>query len=260
MLDLYEFDLIYVGNKFFVKDRQGANLGDIESDAFNTLADVIDRMQIYYNDYILESIEECEENGEKVNDWDLAVKNLNENSQKIVNVDTKKFEEYLQLKGIDKIFFKVDTHITKFNNHSSTYHLFNDGEMASIYTDNGHYSIQVIGDVEVNLFANKDFDYNGKLYKKGEFIDHFLGDGYSFAIWLEQYTNNFLERDLLLENKNPKYKLDFELNNWYESFFYDLDGEEEYSMELDACYLSDAITEVEDMIQTQKINHEIWVV
>ena len=63
---------------------------------------------------------------------------------------------------------------------------------------------------------------------------------------------------MLLENKNPKYKLDFELNNWYESFFYDLNGEEEYSMELDACYLSDAITEVEDMIQTQKINHEIW--
>lgn len=258
MLDLYEFDLIYVGNKFFVKDRQGANLGDIESDVFNTLADVIDRMQVYHNDYIYESIEECEENGEKVDGWDLKVKDLIENPQRVGNIDIQKFEEYIRLKGMDKNFFKVDTHITRFNNYGSTYHLFNDGEMASIYTDNGYYSIQVIGDVEVNLFANEDFEHNGKSYKEGDFIDHFLGDGYSFATWLEQYTNNFLERDLLLENKNPKYKLEFEHNNWYESFFYNLDGEEEYSTELDACYLSDAITEIKDMIQMQKINHEIW--
>lgn len=38
-------------------DLQGANLGDIESDRFNNAAGIVDRMEIYINDYFIEDIE-----------------------------------------------------------------------------------------------------------------------------------------------------------------------------------------------------------
>ena len=56
-------------------DNQGANLGDIEGDRFESAAQILDRMTIYINDYIVEDIEEClEEKGllpeYEYNSWD----------------------------------------------------------------------------------------------------------------------------------------------------------------------------------------------
>lgn len=60
MLDLYEFDLsVDEENNWRVVDRQGANLGGIEQDKFETLASIIERMEIYHNDYIIRDLEEC---------------------------------------------------------------------------------------------------------------------------------------------------------------------------------------------------------
>lgn len=60
MLDLYEFDLEVDDDNFFrVVDRQGGNLGQIEQEQFNTLADIVDRMESYHNDYIVRAFEEC---------------------------------------------------------------------------------------------------------------------------------------------------------------------------------------------------------
>ena len=39
-------------------DRQGANLGDIEQDRFDNARQIIDRLDIYTNDYIIRAIEE----------------------------------------------------------------------------------------------------------------------------------------------------------------------------------------------------------
>ena len=57
-----------------VVDEQGANLGNIEGDRFNSASEIIDRMNIYIRDYIIESTEEVleEEFDVKVNsysDW-----------------------------------------------------------------------------------------------------------------------------------------------------------------------------------------------
>lgn len=62
-LELTEFTLIKCksdSNKeafWRVKDRQGGNFGDIENDVFNSAEMILDRMDIYINDYIIEALE-----------------------------------------------------------------------------------------------------------------------------------------------------------------------------------------------------------
>ena len=59
MLDLYEFTLIHHSdNTWGLLDRQGANLGDIESDRFNTITDIFERLEVYHIDYIVTAVEE----------------------------------------------------------------------------------------------------------------------------------------------------------------------------------------------------------
>lgn len=56
-LDLTEFTLIKHRNGWGLHDRQGGNLGDIESDRFETASDIFDRMDAYINDYFFADLE-----------------------------------------------------------------------------------------------------------------------------------------------------------------------------------------------------------
>lgn len=63
-LDLTEFTLVKhktgledEDGVWSLIDLQGANLGDIESDRFKNAAGILDRMEIYINDYFIEDIE-----------------------------------------------------------------------------------------------------------------------------------------------------------------------------------------------------------
>ena len=59
LLDVYEFDIIVNDDlTLSVYDRQGGNLGDIESEKFNTFDDIIERMDAYHYDYIVRALEE----------------------------------------------------------------------------------------------------------------------------------------------------------------------------------------------------------
>lgn len=60
-LELTEFSLIKHTKEgaWSIYDGQGANLGDIESDRFDSAMQILDRMDIYINDYIFEDLEEC---------------------------------------------------------------------------------------------------------------------------------------------------------------------------------------------------------
>ena len=68
-LDLTEFRLVRHQNNYdkhtdeyghwSLIDNQGGNLGDIESDRFDNAAQILDRMDIYIHDYIIESIQDC---------------------------------------------------------------------------------------------------------------------------------------------------------------------------------------------------------
>ena len=55
-LDLTEFSLIKYEDGFGLEDRQGANLGDIEDDRFETAEQIFERMSIYIDDYIDEDL------------------------------------------------------------------------------------------------------------------------------------------------------------------------------------------------------------
>lgn len=55
-LELTEFSLIKHEDGFGLEDRQGANLGDIEADRFETAEQIFERMSIYIDDYIDEDL------------------------------------------------------------------------------------------------------------------------------------------------------------------------------------------------------------
>lgn len=55
-LDLTEFSLIKYEDGFGLEDHQGANLGDIEDDRFETAEQIFERMSIYIDDYIDEDL------------------------------------------------------------------------------------------------------------------------------------------------------------------------------------------------------------
>ena len=57
-LDLIEMELVRYEDGFGVIDLQGANLGDIESDRFQNASDLIDRLDLYINDYYITDLEE----------------------------------------------------------------------------------------------------------------------------------------------------------------------------------------------------------
>lgn len=80
-LDLTEFTLIKHQNNYnratdeyghwSLIDNQGANLGNIEGDRFEGVNQILERMDVYINDYIITDIEElAEENNIDISNWD----------------------------------------------------------------------------------------------------------------------------------------------------------------------------------------------
>lgn len=57
-MDTTEFTLLKYKDGWGIVDRQGANLGDIESDRFANAADIFDRMDAYIEDYFFRDLEE----------------------------------------------------------------------------------------------------------------------------------------------------------------------------------------------------------
>ena len=59
-LDLTEFRLLkHKDGTFSLEDRQCANLGDIEDDRFASASEILDRMDIYIQDYLIRDIEDA---------------------------------------------------------------------------------------------------------------------------------------------------------------------------------------------------------
>ena len=56
-LNLTEFRLLkHKDGTFSLEDQQCANLGDIEDDRFTSASEILDRMDIYIQDYIVEAL------------------------------------------------------------------------------------------------------------------------------------------------------------------------------------------------------------
>ena len=59
-LALTEFRLLkHKDGTFSLKDQQRANLGNIEDDRFETASEVLDRMDVYIQDYLIRDIEDA---------------------------------------------------------------------------------------------------------------------------------------------------------------------------------------------------------
>lgn len=61
---------------FSLRDEAEVNMGNIENDTFNTLADVIDRMGIYHNDYVYGEYAERVKNGARIDANSSCLRNV----------------------------------------------------------------------------------------------------------------------------------------------------------------------------------------
>lgn len=59
-LNITEFQLLkHKDGTFSLEDRQCANLGDIENDRFTSASEILDRMDVYIQDYLIADIEDA---------------------------------------------------------------------------------------------------------------------------------------------------------------------------------------------------------
>ncbi len=58
MLDVIEFRLVKCYEGYRLEDLQGANLGDIESERFQNASQIVERLDVYINDYYLEDLDD----------------------------------------------------------------------------------------------------------------------------------------------------------------------------------------------------------
>ena len=73
-LEYFDFDYCYEGDEIALIDQTGANLGDIESERFpkDDLLSIVDRLDIYYKDYIFDDL--AEKYGVDPGDWHTIYK------------------------------------------------------------------------------------------------------------------------------------------------------------------------------------------
>lgn len=183
LLNLYEFELKINTNKngekkFMLKDLQDGNLGEIEQEEFDSLADIIERLDIYHDDYIFHPLEEREEAKEyiAVNDWDLVAKKFIESCWIQIILDEIKPTNYQELNEIEikqsenmmfsllneaEQFYKIICH--KYINKMSNEVLIEDTdnkEIIRILIDNKNIHLQDSGKINnsnYKKYYNKDF-------------------------------------------------------------------------------------------------------
>lgn len=116
LIDCEDFELYLSeedGEKVFkLKDLQQANLGDIEGDSFTNLDSVVDRLDIYHNDYFYEDFAQREKAREEIpsKDWDRMMLILLESefcSSVLGSVTPEKYTEYSALKWSKPMGYKT---------------------------------------------------------------------------------------------------------------------------------------------------------
>lgn len=103
-LELTDFILIKHTDGWGLYDKQGGNLGDIESDRFENVGDIFDRMDAYINDYFFEDLE----NELEAYDVDMEGREIPEDTQ-----------DWLDLRKDAEFYHKnqeyIDNHEFEFN-------------------------------------------------------------------------------------------------------------------------------------------------
>lgn len=192
LLNVYEFELYVTNNSenekvFMLKDIQGGNLGGIEQESFLTLADVMERLDIYHNDYIYRSLEDRENDNEIIakDDWDLTAK------------------RYIESKTINKILDKVSaTEYDKFKNYVPDFEI---SETISIL-DKEEQFCKIICQKYINTMSKE------MLFEKDNKILHIFIE--------DEYINLKENGKITLDNYQDYLDGNFEVHEYY--FYKDL--------------------------------------
>lgn len=109
IIQQYNFQIMIDINKdlenvFRLIDIQNGNLGGIEQEEFSTLADVIERLEIYHQDYVYTPLEEKQNDNKKLekDDWDLVAKRYLESdtvAKVLSETHTKEYVDLISKKG-----------------------------------------------------------------------------------------------------------------------------------------------------------------
>lgn len=126
---------------FSLRDKTEVNLGDIEDDTFNTLADVLDRMDIYHNDYVYGEYKEQIKSGAKLDANTDCLQNVI-----FLNSD---FCTDLLRKITPKVYMDFQHRLEMFNREEAVRHLIDKNIVMKIFE---------------NLTAKKIAEHNGVIY------------------------------------------------------------------------------------------------
>ena len=115
LLNVYEFELLIAKDDnsndiFKLRDIQGGNLGEIEQDEFSTLAEVIERLEVYHQDSIYQSLEDriFEKEFIPKDDWDLTAKRFIESDTVFDILDKINVKEYNEIISKNQSFSSKD--------------------------------------------------------------------------------------------------------------------------------------------------------
>lgn len=108
ILEVYDFELLIDINKdlenvFRLKDIQNGNLNGIEQEEFYTLADIIERLDIYHQDMVYIPIDNKKDSDIKLekNDWDFIAKRYLESdtvAEVLSEISTKEYIDLIEKK------------------------------------------------------------------------------------------------------------------------------------------------------------------
>ena len=126
---------------FSLRDEAEGNLGNIEDDTFNTLADVLDRMDIYHNDYVYGEYKEQIKNGAKMD--------ANTNCLQNVIFLNSDFCADLLCKITPKVYMNFQPRLEMFKREEAMRHLIDKNIVLKIFE---------------NLTAKKIAEHDGVIY------------------------------------------------------------------------------------------------
>lgn len=218
ILNVYDFEIIIDINEdldkvFRLHDIQGGNLGEIDKETFFTLADIIERLDLYHQDYVYNPLEIKQNDNVKIqkDDWELITKRYLENDEiaKVLSeIHTKEYSDLISKKEkfeIQDIIKILDEDEQFYKNVCEKYVetmlkemlLEIDDKILHIYIKDEYIDLKENG--EINSQNYKDYlDENFEIYKY-----NFYQDLYNSVIKNEiAYDLN----DLPLFNYNGKWE------------------------------------------------------
>lgn len=161
-----EYDEDYIG-KYALHDRQGANLGDIESITFDSASDILDNLEMYVEDYIIDALKDIAE-GTQFEDllydgsWEDFVDWYNEHKDEEDVKEVFGDSEY-DIKTLDMLV-----------------HHLNDVDLDKVY--NKYFAESLKEDVEDDWQVGNTFSDFGRDYKIIKTLDSKDVDGYELSV------------------------------------------------------------------------------